>query len=389
MIRRGNGCRDSTFGHPFIAIDYATYLSPKFAIIVTQWTARFIAGDITLIKGVQARVDEVHGTKSLITHTMVDKTESDEKLSGAHEQAAAYQAQVTKLQSKLQHARQQEAVTIEEIKTANNKQLNLLKSQRSADVKEFEMERQSKDDQISDLAQKLQALGVSEDTDASYLNVQQQRKRRRHEHERQQLRAMNKSGGLLQELLLQRAPESQKEKGEDNEAGEQPGVSSMPARFLALTKVRESTNGKNHKIAHALIKATLACMGENLMKYVRAQGPGRSKLLGAVAAILNEVARDNPNNRLCSNVFITNFICGNIKRILLLKHATYMTLGQLYGYVQRFNAWFLQEKMSSEFQLVQQHDLERVLGYEKQGIPKFPVYSPCDIRQFFDRRKMM
>ena len=123
------------------------------------------------------------------------------------------------------------------------------------------------------------------------------------------------------------------------------------------------------------------------MKYVRAQSPGRPKLLGAVAAILNEVAQDNHNNRLSSNVFITNFICGNIK--FYYKHATYMTLGQLYGYVQRFNTWFVQQKMSSEFQLVQQHDLERVLGYEKQGIPKFPLYSPCDIRQFFDQRKMM
>ena len=204
VIKRGRGHQDSTFGHPFIAIDYASYLSPTFAIIVTQWTARFIAGDITLIKDVQARVDEVHGTKSLITHTMVDKKESDEKLSAAHEKAATYQATILKLQSNLKHARQQEAVTIEEITTERNKDLATFQKT----TKDFEMERQSKDDQIADLVQKLQAMGVSEDTDVSYLNVQQQRKRRRHQHERQQLRAMNKSGGLLQELLLQRAPES-------------------------------------------------------------------------------------------------------------------------------------------------------------------------------------
>ena len=119
------------------------------------------------------------------------------------------------------------------------------------------------------------------------------------------------------------------------------------------------------------------------MKYVTTQRPSRPLLLGAVAAILNEVPKDDPRNKMCSNVFITNFLCGNIKRILDLKHATYMTVGQLYRYVQRFNTWACQQHMNQEFQLVQQQDLERVLGYKKKKVPVFPVYNPCDIRQFF------
>ena len=49
-------------------------------------------------------MDQVHGTKSLLTRTVVDKDESDETLAEAHAKAARYQAEVVTLQSQLRDA---------------------------------------------------------------------------------------------------------------------------------------------------------------------------------------------------------------------------------------------------------------------------------------------
>jgi hypothetical protein len=386
------GKREGTFVHPKCAIHIGMWASNKLTLYICEWVSRYIAGDPTLTKDVQARVDEVHGTKSLLTHTMVDKEESDVILAETHKNAAQYQTKTLELQAELRKTREayaedqakakkleaefQKAMKANDaLGKVNDGHMTMIKiiTSKKDELDKVNQELTKKTSQnskmIDDLVNKLQLLGVSEETDVSYLLVQQQRKRRRRQFDREQLKVMSKAGNLLQETLLQRESET--------------GVHSMPARFLALRNINESTNGKKDKIAHALIKDTLACMGENLMKYVTTQRPSRPILLGAVAAILNEVPKDDSRNRMNSNVFITNFLCGNIKRILNLKHATYMTVGQLYWYVYRFNKWAFERQMNQDFRLVQQEDLERVLGYEKKKVPVFPVYNPCDIRQFF------
>ena len=90
-----------------LALDYAAYLNVDLAVAINLWVYRYITGDQTLIKDVQARVDEVHGTKSLLTHTIVDKEASDQKLAVVHEQAAGYQASLSKLQAELTKAKLQ------------------------------------------------------------------------------------------------------------------------------------------------------------------------------------------------------------------------------------------------------------------------------------------
>jgi hypothetical protein len=160
----------------------------------------------------------------------------------------------------------------------------------------------------------------------------------------------------------------------------------MAARFVALQNATEATDGKTNKEAHNLIKATLASMGEIIMLYIRTHAPPRNRVLTVMTAILDDMPVGQENNRMTSNVFVTNFLCGNIKRILGLKYSTYMTLGNLYGYVRRFNRWFREHKFNEEFQLVQQKDLEILLGYEGEDAPKFTVYNPCDIRHFFNNK---
>jgi len=199
------------------------------------------------------------------------------------------------------------------------------------------------------------------------------RKRKRDESFCKEVAAMNLAGLKQQRYLMQM-----------DETDSAP--TSMGARFIALKQVNEATNGLEHKVGHALIKDTLSCVGENLMKLHRIQELPRGKLLRIVTYILDDQCMDDQNNPLSSNVFLTNFLCGNIKRVLRLKHATHMTLGQLYHYVARYNEWFKKNKMSDEFQLIQQHDLRQLLEYEEDNdseSTKCPRFSPVDIRNYF------
>jgi hypothetical protein len=138
----------------------------------------------------------------------------------------------------------------------------------------------------------------------------------------------------------------------------------MPTRFIALRNVNEATNGKDHKIVHALIKGCLADIGENLMKYCRANRPSRAQLMGCFSAIIEEQACDNTRNRMTSNVGIVNMLCANLERVHNLQYATHMTLGSLYRHVYYVNRWFRDRCMSSEFQLVQENDLIITLNYD-------------------------
>ena len=161
----------------------------------------------------------------------------------------------------------------------------------------------------------------------------------------------------------------------------------MPTRFIAMKGVNAATDGLGHKVAHSLIKSTLASFGENIMKYKWAYGMTRAQLLECISAIIDEQALDNPKNRLASNVSITNALCANIKRIHRLQYATHLTLGTLYRYVRRTNRWFEDHRMSAEYQLVQASDLANVLGYKRTGrIPLVAKFNPIDIRLHFATR---
>jgi hypothetical protein len=143
---------------------------------------------------------------------------------------------------------------------------------------------------------------------------------------------------------------------------EQPLATSMPSRFIALGDVVAGTNGKTHKVAHSLIKATLAQIGENLIKLSRAHGLSRPAKLLAIANIIGEQTVGQDGNQMGSNVWITNMLCGQIKRIHDLVHATHITLGQMRIYANNANLWFSGQTDSAEYQLVAANDLNELLG---------------------------
>ena len=91
--------------HPRAALVIAIcWFKPSIASEVIGWYYRFLSGDASLVHDVADRVDLVHGTKSLLTHTVADKDERDDELAEVHAQAARYQADLFRLQSQLRDA---------------------------------------------------------------------------------------------------------------------------------------------------------------------------------------------------------------------------------------------------------------------------------------------
>lgn len=225
------------------------------------------------------------------------------------------------------------------------------------------------------LTTKLDNLGADSHSMSSRLTLEMGKRRRMCEFIRSNDMENEK---LLAARLMQTAANA-----DLTEGPEQPLCNSLPTRFIALRGVNEATSGQEHKIAHALIKACLADIGENLMKHRRAHNPTRSQLMGCMTAILDEQALDNTRNKLTSNVCLVNMIFVNLKRIYGLRYATHITLGAVYRHVHRANRWFRDRRMSSEFQMVQESDLAIILSYEGHTIPRVMKYNPCDIRMHF------
>ena len=91
--------------HPRAALVIAIcWFEPSIASEVIGWYYRFLSGDASLVHDVADRVDLVHGTKSLLTHTVADKDDRDDELAEVHAQAARYQADLFRLQSQLRDA---------------------------------------------------------------------------------------------------------------------------------------------------------------------------------------------------------------------------------------------------------------------------------------------
>jgi len=91
----GRGIPHVSWLHPLVAMDFASYLKPSFGILMAIWCARYISGDANLIADASARVDQVHGTKSILTHTMADETVPDECLITCHNENKTFKRKAT------------------------------------------------------------------------------------------------------------------------------------------------------------------------------------------------------------------------------------------------------------------------------------------------------
>ena len=102
--------------HPRAALVIAIcWFEPSIASEVIGWYYRFLSGDASLVHDVADRVDLVHGTKSLLTHTVADKDGRDDELAEVHAQAARYQADLFLLQSQLRDALSKQTESAQEM----------------------------------------------------------------------------------------------------------------------------------------------------------------------------------------------------------------------------------------------------------------------------------
>jgi hypothetical protein len=447
LIRVGGHRGKHSWVHPRVAIDLASWLSPAFHYAVCAWVARFLSGDRTLVQDVVERCDEVHGTVSMSTVSSVSKEQHQhdpEKLPAAHIQLAQYQSEVVILKAQLNTALTQQTKlqqSLEASEGARNhlstaalqheKQLDAAGAAMADLAALHEEKLDTKRAEVAELQKQLARMGV--DVAAQCLHLDQQladvsmklsqtedrksilekevaRKKRKvsdlttqvlqSEHllgqkddQMSELRCslqqcrltvdrMRHGGGLLatqNTCLFQSLLQRQSDTGPS---------SSMPSRFVALKRLDFNSNGHDDPLVHALVKDTLAAIGENLNRFRKATAPTRAVLLEAVTAVVGQQCDDRPDRHgqplvLSSNVCLTNFLCRTVKQVLGLKHATYCTAGQLYGYACRTNEWFASRGLGGEYQLVQELDLATALRLQQRVGHVVPRLNRVDIRRHF------
>lgn len=74
MKKGGRNDEKGTYVHPELAIDFARWLSPEFAVKVSRLVNRFRMGDLSLISAIVQRSDIINNTSS----TVVVNTVSNE-----------------------------------------------------------------------------------------------------------------------------------------------------------------------------------------------------------------------------------------------------------------------------------------------------------------------
>jgi hypothetical protein len=440
LIESSKGRGNQTWVHPWVAISLAMWISPEFNFHVIEWTSRFLSGDQTLVKDVVDRCDEVHGTVSMSTVSSVSKEQHQrdpEKLPAAHLRLAQYQSEVETLKGQLKNAlahleasegtKNDLSTTVAQYK----KQLDAAAAARVDLATQHKEQLATERAEVAKIQKQLATMGV--DVAAQCLHLDQQladvskklsqtkgresslekevanKKRKVSDLKTQVLESeqllgkkdeqmtelrnslqqcrltvgrMHRGGALLSaqnthlfQTLLQRQTDTAP-------------LSSMPSRFVALKGLTAASNGHDNPVVHALVKDTLAAIGENLNRFRMSTAPPRSVLVGAVTSIVGQACDDHPDRNgqqlvLSSNVCLTNFLCRSVKRVLGLKHATYCTAGQLYGYVCRANEWFVSRGLGGEYQLVQEADLATTLQLRRRIGHAVQRLNQVDIRHHF------
>lgn len=84
-----------------MAVHLAQWLSPQFAVKVTDWVLRYLQGDITLVKDIVERHDAVHGTVSTVVIDSKEKDlEYDERVKALDERTKALEERTLVIQER-------------------------------------------------------------------------------------------------------------------------------------------------------------------------------------------------------------------------------------------------------------------------------------------------
>jgi KilA-N domain len=72
-VTTGPNKNRGTWIHPYAEIHLAQWISAKFAVQVTDWVFRFMSGDLSLVKEVVQRHDEINNTQSSVLVDTISK----------------------------------------------------------------------------------------------------------------------------------------------------------------------------------------------------------------------------------------------------------------------------------------------------------------------------
>jgi hypothetical protein len=263
---------------------------------------------------------------------------------------------------------------LKEVRQERDGLLRALEEEQTAH-KELQVSAAQLDRDLSTLETEKTALETEKttlETTTASLRKVLKRKRRRLAETTEQLSCTTLAGrALYRHYLANRGNLEQLATAEELDGGggrggrgapEQPLAGSKPTRYVALKNVTASSSGCGSKLICDLNRDTLDSIGQNLTRWGVATKPTRAEKFAAVSEILDFDFDSAPCATPYSSVSWRTVVYGVLKTKLALEYSTWASLQDVLALTTRSNAWFDRRRCALEFQLIQQQDLEALLG---------------------------
>ena len=369
----GKEAGGGTWIHPEAAIHLAMWLDAHLAVQVIRWTSRFISGDLTLVHDLVDRHEAVHpGTQVRATVTVAGPEIDVDRVSELHQDNAVEQEN-QRLKVRIAEVLKNAETGEEELKAVRQERDGLIRALEEEQTAHMELQVSAAqmDRDLASLATEKTALETEKttlETTTASLRKVLKRKRRRLAETTEQLSCTTLAGrALYRHYLTNRGNLEQLATAEELDGGgrgapEQPLAGSKPTRYVALKNVTASSSGCGSKLICDLNRDTLDSIGQNLTRWGVATRPTRAEKFAAVSEILDFDFDSAPYATPYSSVSWRTVVYGVLKTKLALEYSTWASLQDVLALTTRSNAWFDRRRCALEFQLIQQQDLEALLG---------------------------
>jgi hypothetical protein len=363
------GDHAGTWVHPKAAIHLAMWVSPEFAVQVIDWVSRFISGDLTLVADLAAQHEALYPIHTtFVTVTTGGSEINPESVNLLHQDNVMAQDTV---KVRIAEVKRNEATGEEE--------LHLL-------VARLQEEKEKMEAQIGELGKNLAALSESK----TELQRECGDKRRRLETTQGQLSTTTKMSRVLDaHYTANRADLEQFATAEELSgvfSGEQPLADSKAARYVALKGVTANTSGRDNRIVRDLNRNTFDSIGQNLTKWSLLNHPSRAQKMSVLSHILDYDFDADTERTPYGSVSWRCLLYKLFKTKMALDYSTHATLRDMHGLTRQTNTWFQSHGMRLEYHLVEQRDLEQVLGLVDHPAIGFAT-EQRDIRQWLTWRE--
>ena len=407
---RGGG----TWIHPKAATHLAMWISPEFGVEVAEWVHRFISGDLTLVQDLVERHEAVHqGTQVLATLTTAGPEIDIARLSELHKDNAVEQenqrlnvriAEILKNvetgEEELKEVRQErDSLIVENAKLVAEKKSTLLNHQlviRNAKRAAARVNAEFEEEKAAVVHLRAQVNMQSQKAFDAAIEITElhntlEQVQRQLNGSIFEVNRIHDAGTALYKQCKIGMATLQQISGDGTEfdsglvgpTAEQPLASSKPTRYIGLHDVTLDSSGEHNRLIRDINRDTLDSIGQNLCKYFYLN-PSTTKAakVAMVESIVGYVFPANESHSFVSSVTCRTVVYSAVKARWKLVHSTYCTIGNMYDIVVRANAWARKHKLSGEFIMCQQRDLQLILGRDApiQG-PNARARMPRELHQ--------